>query len=253
LVLCAIPAGPRFYDAISGQLTAVNHSFAYGSTIDGNRAAAIRGKFDTGTNNTFPSPTGMDEITGDYSIFAEARPEINGSFPQIIFSFENSNGYGFGLQFDDSNLQYNSLLIQHAYEDRNGSSTECLGTNYEQYTHRFAVTRSGTTVKRYTKGVLAETGTYSTAITANSNRRTNILSRGGYTTAGASASVILVWNRVISESEFKSLYWNPWVVFESLVMGGMQAGTSYTHPTLSNARMGSLTSTGGVPLVDYAF
>ena len=28
---------------------------------------------------------------------------------------------------------------------------------------------------------------------------------------------------------------------------------AYTHPTLSNARMGSLTSTGGVPMVDYAF
>ena len=46
---------------------------------------------------------------------------------------------------------------------------------------------------------------------------------------------------------------------------GMTAGTvllvrlredvaaAYTHPTLSNARMGSLTSTGGVPMVDYAF
>ena len=31
------------------------------------------------------------------------------------------------------------------------------------------------------------------------------------------------------------------------------AGGGYTHPTLSNARMGSLTSTGGVPMVDYAF
>lgn len=31
------------------------------------------------------------------------------------------------------------------------------------------------------------------------------------------------------------------------------AAAGYTHPTLSNARMGSITTTGGIPLVDYTF
>ncbi len=46
-----------------------------------------------------------------------------------------------------------------------------------------------------------------------------------------------------------------WPLFapRHIIIPTAAAGGGYTHPTLSNARMGSMTGTGGIPLVDYTF
>lgn len=68
----------------------------------------------------------------------------------------------------------------------------------------------------------------------------------------------LVISRVLDDGEIARLHEeqrsNPWDLFtERPIWVPVSSGGGYTHPTLSNARMGSLTTTGGVPLVDYTF
>ena len=62
-----------------------------------------------------------------------------------------------------------------------------------------------------------------------------------------------MWNRELKQTELLSLRSNPWQIFKPQSIKMPTAASGYTHPTLSNARVGSLTSTSGVPLVDYAF
>lgn len=64
-----------------------------------------------------------------------------------------------------------------------------------------------------------------------------------------------VFNDILTDSEAAELsaninaLWQPQKIWVPVAV----AGGGYTHPTLSNARMGGLTSTSGVPAVDYAF
>lgn len=62
----------------------------------------------------------------------------------------------------------------------------------------------------------------------------------------------LVWDRVLSAAEIAVISANPWQLFRPLELQ-LGPGVTSAFPTLSNARMTSLTSTQGVPNVDYAF
>ena len=71
-------------------------------------------------------------------------------------------------------------------------------------------------------------------------------------------AVPLVIGRELAPEEIEALHQeqrsNPWALFSEMpIRVPVSSGGGYTHPTLSNARMGSMTATGGVPLVDYAF
>lgn len=80
--------------------------------------------------------------------------------------------------------------------------------------------------------------------------------RGGTDSAGASCDVLLLagYDRQLSVAESIALTINPWQLFKPRrAVFHASAAAGYTHPTLSNARMGSMTATGGVPKVDYAF
>jgi hypothetical protein len=60
--------------------------------------------------------------------------------------------------------------------------------------------------------------------------------------------------RELGEGEAWSLIDNPWQLFEPRqIIIPASAAAGYSHPTMSNARMGSMTGTGGIPLVDYTF
>jgi hypothetical protein len=71
---------------------------------------------------------------------------------------------------------------------------------------------------------------------------------------GATFKLFVIFNRALTNGELQSLSANPWQLFEPRrALFPASAAAGYTHPTMSNARMGSMTATGGVPLVDYAF
>jgi hypothetical protein len=109
------------------------------------------------------------------------------------------------------------------------------------------------------------------SVTTNTSARTfptscNVVSVGRYcnaadtvaTTAISGIAMPLVVGRLLTEDEGARLHdeqrSNPWDLFtERPIWVPVSSGGGYTHPTLSNARMGSLTTTGGVPLVDYTF
>lgn len=62
------------------------------------------------------------------------------------------------------------------------------------------------------------------------------------------------WTNNVSLDMARRLSFGPQELFEpSQIWVPVSSGGGYTHPTLSNARMGSLTSTTGVPMVDYTF
>jgi TctA family transporter len=63
---------------------------------------------------------------------------------------------------------------------------------------------------------------------------------------GAHVDLSDVWARKVGA--------NPWLIYQPRqIIIPLAAAAGYTHPTLSNARMGSLTSSSGIPLVDYTF
>jgi hypothetical protein len=71
---------------------------------------------------------------------------------------------------------------------------------------------------------------------------------------GATFKLFVIFNRALTNGELQSLSDNPWQLFEPRrAVFPASAAAGYTHPTLSNARMDSMTATGGVPKVDYAF
>lgn len=65
-------------------------------------------------------------------------------------------------------------------------------------------------------------------------------------------SLYVVWTRRVSNAELVSLSINPYQIFRRLELQ-LGPGVTSAFPALSNARMTSLTSTQGVPNVDYAF
>lgn len=62
-------------------------------------------------------------------------------------------------------------------------------------------------------------------------------------------------NRAWSDGEHNLVGKTPWQIFADrrsfVPLPAVASG--YTHPTLSNARLTSLSSTGGYPAVDYTF
>ena len=63
--------------------------------------------------------------------------------------------------------------------------------------------------------------------------------------------VVAYWNRCLGTSECIEITKNPGVLFKKRATFISVSDTPF--PTLSNARMNSLTSTSGIPAVDYAF
>lgn len=97
-----------------------------------------------------------------------------------------------------------------------------------------------------------------TSGTANTNADAYVIGNRTNDSARAWDGLIgefFVFDEILTDSEAAELsanlsaLWQPQTIWVPYSTGG----GSYTHPTLSNARMGSLTSTSGVPLVDYTF
>jgi hypothetical protein len=78
---------------------------------------------------------------------------------------------------------------------------------------------------------------------------------GGGTNFNGQVLAPLIANRALTKSEIIAHRDKPWQLLapSQIIIPTATAGAGYTHPTLSNARMGSMTGTGGIPQVDYTF
>ena len=108
---------------------------------------------------------------------------------------------------------------------------------------------------RSASGVERITGTDSGALYSTSTARIEVGDSLNGRNPNAACAMQAIASRAWTEDECKQLLENPWQLFAPFErrIWVPSAGGSYTHPALSNARMGSLTSTGGVPTADYAF
>jgi hypothetical protein len=220
LVLCAIPIGALFYDVLSRQFTRRPHTLKSGLASDGNRAPAMRGcapgAADLG--NYFTNRTPADDIVGPWTVFAEVSPEADAQPVNIIYATTDPNqGNGFAVFIDDSAIDFNNMGLGNQYQGVGVYAPEAMGADSYQYIHRLAWAWSGTHGKFYSKRKLYSSLAYSTAIgtTGIENRKSYILSTDDGLGGGVSGtSLVLVYNRELSLTEYQMLYDNPWQVFE---------------------------------------
>lgn len=215
LVTAAYPLGGQFYECVTGQLSKGTGTVKPGTTTDGTGVA--NRIVEPGTTSSLANPTGADSITGAWTVFAEASPEVNAYGRNPVFaSTESNNGDGFCVGFDDATTQFNSMVAENSYNPAQSSLVSCLGNDSELYTHRVAWAWDTANLFFYAKGALAASPAYTDAITPNANRRNYFLTSVAGVTAASSAALILVWNRTLSLAEYLSLYANPWQVFAPL-------------------------------------
>lgn len=160
--------------------------------------------------------------------------------------------------------QTTEVVIANSRTTAAGSSTATASGGYAsgRWQHGVGVFASITSRAAYADGGNVGTNVISRVFPADCS----VIAVGNFifpsdfptTTVIGGIALPLVIARALSADEVTRLYneqrANPWGLFaERRILVPVPAASGYTHPTLSNARMGSLTPTGGVPMVDYAF
>lgn len=255
LVLLAVPAGNRFFDLVSRQFTEqACTSRRIGATIDGNRAPAVRGA-GLPADNKFPNRTGADDITSAYSVFWEGSPEVDARVNSVFASNENSLGNGFAVSFDDSFWNYNTLIVGHYPSNIGTLGANYLGADAHLYSHRCAVSWDAATMRFYAKGKLAESGSFTAPVASNAARRSHIgAGTSFFGSSSAGLSVVAVFNRAFAESEYVSLYLNPWQLFAArrFVVPVPAAGGAVPNITFVGAENVAATSADYRVTLDFA-
>lgn len=218
LVFCAIPVGAGFLDLVSGKMATLSGTGSAVSTlrkaIDGNAADARELGGAAAATNKFSFPqfgTLADVVAGPFSLFVEGSLPVNGSWGTVFASVSSTTGNGFALDFDDQQQTTNGLRYWANLSNICSSTFESIGLNSELYRHRVMLTADGTNVRFYTKRKLNNIVANATLPLAGSNRTTYIAGRHdiyGTTTA----SIVMVFSRVLSLAEYQRLYDNPWQV-----------------------------------------
>jgi hypothetical protein len=257
LVALIVPAGDRYFEIVTRQLTELTGTPVVGATIDGNRAPARRVKAPP-TANKFPNPTGADAIVGPWSVFWEGSPEANAQATDPVFmSSETTNGRGFKVGFDDAFAQFNAIGAGNNYLDLSfTSNADALGTDSENYTHRVMATSDGNdTYSLYAKGALNRSGTagLTTNLIADAARRSYICAGILGESSQAGASVIAVFNVQKTLEEYAALYFNPWQLLAPLPRRMWAPSAASGIPTLSAATVTAITTTTATPRVTLTF
>jgi hypothetical protein len=212
LVFACYPVGGAFYDAVSGKTAMHTGLKRFRNTIDGNKTSAISAIGSNSTGGTFVNPTGLDAISGAFSMFVEGSLEVNASTQELMTSRESGAGNGMTIKFDDVSAINNGFQYYANNGDRANSTFTALGANSEQFTHRAMITADGTNARFYAKRGLNNTSATAVLPTANTARRTTMCGFQGSEKSG-SISLGLAWNRVLSLAEYQMLYDNPWQLF----------------------------------------
>lgn len=233
LVFACYPVGQGAFDAVMGTYAGGLSAVVGRKTVDGNQAAARELRTTVATFAEYQA--GLDRLVGNFSIFCEGSVLTNGTASMVARSFSPTTGNGIGFKFDDAEQCLNGFYLFGDNGNRSPSNYEALGADSELYRHRAMITGDGTNANFYAKGGLDRTVAETFTPTAGTNRQTTILTSG----AGA-LSLFLAYSRVLSLSEYKTLYEDPWVVFRSpgvrlwsaVVGGGGAPATLVTRRSL---------------------
>ena len=227
LVFAGLPFANSAFDVVSNQLalpTASGELFnlatappAFGiATPDAMHLRCTGGT----ARLEFPvQSTGLDLITGPFTIFVEGGPSADSQLAIAIGSNEDALGDGLLFKFDDTLQVFNGFSIEVNFENLAFSDTDALGANSFQNTHRCAITCDGTNARFYASGNLNKTQALANLPTANGSRRTVMFGDTVENNVGDQAqfAVTLAWNRVLSLDEYRSLYLTgPWQLFRPL-------------------------------------
>ena len=220
LVFAAYPIGNTFYDAVSGstsvQAGTSGTTITPRSTIDGNVSPGNEIVGSSTAAQKWVNQTGLDQLSGRFSMFVEGSPIVGATTGQFVFSsVDTSTGNGLAFLYDDAAVVNNGFRLWGNNSNQVASNFTSLGSNYEFYRHRAMITGDGANVRFYAKGKLDNAPASTFAPSAHSGRRTWIC--GAYRSGGApnacSSSLCLAWNRPMSLPDFQALYNNPWQVF----------------------------------------
>ena len=212
LVFAAIPVGGAFYDLVTRQLILTTAGTVEAETPAVPGGTAARAIYGSGSGATAPR-TLLDSISGPHSVFVEGSLRVNAAAYWAFQSAESGAGNGFGIKFDDVAIVNNSAIYWSNNSNRTNAGSGALGTDSEKYYHRFSVTNDGTNSRWYTKGGLISTAAMTALPTSNANRRTRILTDYFSSAGSAGVSLILAWDRVLSDAENAAVIRNPWQVF----------------------------------------
>lgn len=236
LVLAAVPHGKGAYDAVTGQLATWSASSGAAEGFKNRGGGAFEVSNDAATGFlTFPTQSLLfDRFSGSVSIFAECRLTANALNTQyLVQTGENSNGFGCTLAVDDSGFETNGIVLGLNNSVTFAPTTwDMLGTNSEQRLERAMVTADGTNAVFFGSGRQWEQIAAAASVTAATTRFTRLMGRrNAASNVGqrCAFSVILAWNSVLREGEYRALYENPWQLFKpdrSLVHSYPAAGTA---------------------------
>ena len=215
LVFACYVVGSGFYDAVGCVSSVKSGTVTPIASVDGNREPAMHGKGNYGPGGGFTGgPTGADTVAGPFSIFVEGNNPGNGGTAALFRSLDPTTRDGFALHVDDGiSFVTNCLFYYSNNANQAASNADALNANSELYAHRIAITANGTDVCFYSKNALNRTVANTSLPNANPERRTSIAGTN-FVQAAQSVSVVLVFNRVISLSEYQRLYECPAIVFE---------------------------------------
>ena len=250
LVFACYVVGSGFYDAVGCVSSVKSGTVTPIASIDGNREPAMHGKGNYGQGGGFTGgPTGADTVAGPFSVFVEGNNPGNGGTAALFRSLDPTTRDGFALHVDDGiSFVTNCLFYYSNNANQAASNADALNANSELYAHRIAITANGTDVCFYSKNALNRTVANTSLPNANPERRTSIAGTN-FVQAAQSVSVVLVFNRVISLSEYQRLYECPAIVFEPETIPLFWSGVTaqFARPT-SDASAGAWTASTGSDL-----
>ena len=235
MVFCAINVpGGHFIDLVSGKLShaystaTVNEVYGRngGSSVQGTDGTLMAKGSARGTGELWnANETGVDFLTTIGTLITLGRHEASVGNNQVFYFGSNekvSSYYGCGVGIDDFVLSGygRPLIILDGNNANAGPTNDLLGRDPEDMIHFFGVAWDGTNHYFYTglnNSVLRESEVDARTATSHPSRRT--LCSGDANSLRSSSGVIsiqsslnLAWNRVLSKSEYSSLYFDPYQI-----------------------------------------
>lgn len=282
LVFACYPTSTGFVDIISGQfvsnLSTMTNSTV--QTVDGNSVTSLyRGSSSGGSASPlqFTNQTGLDLITGAYTLFVDAIEGAQTDGAYIFGSYSSSNGYGVRINYDDGGPTANDSFNIYTGNSTNtqyytgGAPNHALvggpitNNNSYKFAKRFAITSDASSnINWYANNALKQTAAWGANRLPQSatSRRTFLANNANHKIA-----LILGFNRALSLAEYSLLYENPWQViksqqktFRKIVPGASLTGVSSPSSAAGNITIGTVvgtttgvSATGNVGGVGYYF
>lgn len=219
-----------------------------------------------GNNVMQPGPGGMGFLTNDsgYWSFTDTQQMRNPAQLTMlcVFAYTRNTNYDAIKMHSGRTWTTDVLSVETYYSGGNirtagtGGSELNLGASAGLWaTNTVWVVWDGTSIRACANGRADVTGSRS-AFTITNNPQSVTLgcnnNVGAGITRGSLTYLAAVWNRALSRPERDAIGGNPWALFEPRqIVIPSTAPPSYTHPTLSNARMIWTGPGAGQPAIDY--